>query len=174
MGKYLHRFDAEEDFNAAYNGEDYIEPWVSYTNESGRVDYNKSFDLEIYYTNNGEVQIMPDGARILHASEGIGIVEEIETQYSATEVGYSYIVNGPYIVSQTPPKETLSGTLNYNGITIGCTFSYDTEQSLGGKYVWVAPIQSDDISELYGVEFECTFDTENNVWKSKVKMSIMN
>ena len=34
MGKYLHKFDTEADFNAAYNGSDYHEPWVSYTEEA--------------------------------------------------------------------------------------------------------------------------------------------
>ena len=172
MGKYLHRFDAEEDFNAAYNGEDYIKPWVSYTDESDRVDYNKIIDLEVSFTSDGEVKMAIDGARILHASEGIGIVEEIETQYSATEIGYSYIVNGPYIVSQTPPKEELLGTFNYNGIMVNCTFSYDTEQSQEGKYVWLAPIQIADAPKLYEVRFKCTFDTENNVWKSKAEIGL--
>ena len=33
MGKYLHKFDAVSDFQDAYYGEDYNEPWVSYTDE---------------------------------------------------------------------------------------------------------------------------------------------
>ena len=46
MGKFLHKFNAEEDFNEAYNGEEYIEPWVSYTDvpemeDEEHVDYNK-------------------------------------------------------------------------------------------------------------------------------------
>lgn len=32
--KYLHKFTSLADFNAAYNGQDYIEPWVSYTVDS--------------------------------------------------------------------------------------------------------------------------------------------
>ena len=31
MGKYLHLYETENAFNAAYNGNDYHEPWVSYT-----------------------------------------------------------------------------------------------------------------------------------------------
>jgi hypothetical protein len=45
MGKYLHLFDTESAFTAAYNGNDYLEPWVSYTDETEgqeHVDYNKS------------------------------------------------------------------------------------------------------------------------------------
>lgn len=34
MGKYLHHYETESAFTATYNGEDYIEPWVSYTNET--------------------------------------------------------------------------------------------------------------------------------------------
>jgi hypothetical protein len=44
MAKYLHLFDTEAAFNAAYNGNDYLEPWVSYTDETQgqeHVDYNK-------------------------------------------------------------------------------------------------------------------------------------
>lgn len=41
MGPYIHLFDTEAEFNAAYNGNDYVEPWVSYTVQSDRVDYNK-------------------------------------------------------------------------------------------------------------------------------------
>lgn len=31
MAKYLHKFTSLEDFKAAYEGENYLEPWVSYT-----------------------------------------------------------------------------------------------------------------------------------------------
>lgn len=44
MGQYLHHYETENAFNAAYNGNDYHEPWVSYTNETEgqeHVDYNK-------------------------------------------------------------------------------------------------------------------------------------
>ena len=41
MGMYLHLFETENDFNAAYNGTAYTEPWVSYTKQDENVDYNK-------------------------------------------------------------------------------------------------------------------------------------
>lgn len=31
MAKYLHKFASLEDFKTAYEGADYLEPWVSYT-----------------------------------------------------------------------------------------------------------------------------------------------
>lgn len=42
MPRYLHKFETESEFECVYDGEDYIEPWVSLTMESDeRVDYNK-------------------------------------------------------------------------------------------------------------------------------------
>ena len=42
MGQYLHLFDTVSAFTEAYNGEAYQEPWVSYTEETSAVTYNKS------------------------------------------------------------------------------------------------------------------------------------
>ena len=48
MSVYLHYFESESDFRNEYDGEGYIEPWVSLTvNETvGRVDYNKDIERE--------------------------------------------------------------------------------------------------------------------------------
>lgn len=39
--KYLHKYETIQEFNDAYNGDAYEEPWVSYTVEDGKVEYNK-------------------------------------------------------------------------------------------------------------------------------------
>ncbi len=45
--KYLHLFETEQEFQEAYNGNDYEAPWVSLTNLTGSVHYNKiTNDLE--------------------------------------------------------------------------------------------------------------------------------
>ena len=41
MGKYAHLFQTASDFNAAYNGTGYTEPWVSYIVENSGITYNK-------------------------------------------------------------------------------------------------------------------------------------
>ena len=51
MGRYIHYFKAESDFQNQYNGENYEEPWVSLTKDTvlvpeGRVDYNKDIERE--------------------------------------------------------------------------------------------------------------------------------
>lgn len=55
MGQFLHKFDTESAFSAAYNGNDYHEPWVSLVDENGQVDYNKHVvvinSLPLYHGN---------------------------------------------------------------------------------------------------------------------------
>ena len=42
MGKYIHLFETDAEFQAMYNDDEkYIEPWASYTREAERCDYNK-------------------------------------------------------------------------------------------------------------------------------------
>lgn len=43
MGKYLHNFESFNDFEREYYGEDYLEPWVSYTHDGTdeEVRYNR-------------------------------------------------------------------------------------------------------------------------------------
>ena len=40
--KYLHNYRTNAEFTPEYEGEGYLEPWVSYTKEPDRVDYNKN------------------------------------------------------------------------------------------------------------------------------------
>lgn len=49
--KYLHKFTSLAAFNSAYNGQNYIEPWVSYTVDSNleQVNYNKENVPQIEY-----------------------------------------------------------------------------------------------------------------------------
>ena len=42
MGKYIHLFETNNEFISAYTGDDYLEPWVSYTEQTDDVNYNKS------------------------------------------------------------------------------------------------------------------------------------
>ena len=48
--KYLHLFETETAFNSTYNGEGYEEPWVSYTEEAERVNYNKTEEQKLLET----------------------------------------------------------------------------------------------------------------------------
>ena len=41
MIKYIHYFETNNDFDKEYNTSAYTEPWVSYTEENGEINYNK-------------------------------------------------------------------------------------------------------------------------------------
>ena len=65
MGKYLHHYGTESDFNTAYNGEDYIEPWVSYTEGKRAVikgRYEGMGDIFDFYAE-GEFELKETGSK---------------------------------------------------------------------------------------------------------------
>lgn len=69
MGNYLHRFSTDTEFNAAYSGSEYHAPWASYTEESERVDYNKSKYYEpftIIFEESGTFYFESPGSEIVN------------------------------------------------------------------------------------------------------------
>ena len=39
--EYIHLYETEQQFNAEYDGSEYKEPWLSYTESEDEVNYNK-------------------------------------------------------------------------------------------------------------------------------------
>lgn len=37
---YIHHYETTQQFETAYNGSDYVAPWVSYTEDADQVTYN--------------------------------------------------------------------------------------------------------------------------------------
>ena len=58
MPKFLHKFNTADEFKAAYNGEGYREPWVSYT-RSG--DTTVKSDVDVYIDDSDPDMIYPVG-----------------------------------------------------------------------------------------------------------------
>lgn len=78
MGKYLHKFDSEADFTSAYNGDDYLEPWVSYTEtQNPHVDYNKRPGIDMG---------LPSGTRWAETNLGADAPEGSGTKYAWGEM----------------------------------------------------------------------------------------
>ena len=48
--RFLHYYESDSDFQTDYNGEAYVEPWVSLTKENEDVNYNKKGDYTINVT----------------------------------------------------------------------------------------------------------------------------
>lgn len=132
--KYLHKFTSLTDFQAAYDGQDYIEPWVSLTidtvNDVNRVDYNKQptteeYDIEIDCNGQGNCA----GQEILSMSTNVGPYQIIE------DYSYMYTVTNPNLT--TNPLSTLkvkvvNGPNNSDGV-YECTY-YDNDGDHGWEY----------------------------------------
>ena len=137
MGKYLHLFDTESAFNAAYNGSDYLEPWVSYTDEDDftpHVDYNKSQNWVIIgaAANGSAGHVLSAGTKFVPGSQG--------AKYTFTWPGET---GGPYretfIVGETMVPEGY--------------YVFDGRWSFLGKYSGLG-FQNEASNNCYFVEFD--------------------
>ena len=98
MAQYLHLFETENEFTSAYTGENYNEPWVSYTEETEKVDYNK-YDP---YNGYGHVDLgLPSGTIWATCNVGASSPEGYggffawgETEPKSRYAGDSYIFSG--------------------------------------------------------------------------------
>ena len=73
MGRYIHKFSTAAEFRAAYEGTAYTEPWVSLTEETSEVNYNK------YDPSNGHAYVdlgLPSGT--LWATMNVGATSETD------------------------------------------------------------------------------------------------
>ena len=82
--KYLHLFENVSDFNAAYNGADYYEPWVSYTIEDENLHYNKHPEDEPF-----TIEIINGGQISLWTNEGREYDEEWQEHLLLPQIWYS-------------------------------------------------------------------------------------
>ena len=102
MERYIHLFETEAEFNEARQN-NYLEPWVSYTETSERVDYNKPDYTKIPFTiealgsgnitwalGNKTVQYSKNGSswETMDSSTTISVVEGDEIQFKGTNTDY--------------------------------------------------------------------------------------
>ena len=138
MGKYLHRFDAEEDFNEAYNGEDYIEPWVSYTDETEgeeHVDYNRTTGNKVV------INAICDQTQD-YWYESIGYeVEYASSDFVPFSSGATYEFRCPwgnetFVVGQTYEYDEYTNPIEFDG---HFSVSYDGLDPLVPTYIHMVP-----------------------------------
>ena len=135
--KYLHKFNSAAEFEAAYNGNDYIEPWVSLTidavNDVNKVDYNKQpvveeYDIEIDC--NGEATCV--GQEILSMSSRVGPYDDVEA--------YTYSTTNPNLTTNPLPTlkvKVVNGPNNSDGV-YECEY-FDND----GNHTWEYSISDD-------------------------------
>jgi hypothetical protein len=82
MGRYLHLYETTSDFEADYNGTAYTEPWVSLTEQSGGVNYNKKpgmpeITYDMQFGDGGEVECDDLGALTCEGLENTAVTYPI-------------------------------------------------------------------------------------------------
>ena len=105
MAKYLHLFETENAFSAVYDGEDYLEPWVSLTMETSAVNYNKAeepvgeiwLDLStggyVQPTGRGDINLQTSDVPETWPHETVLVKEPngIVRQYTCTDYDYDFV-----------------------------------------------------------------------------------
>ena len=110
--EFIHKFDTIADFNDGIKN--YVEPWVSYTQEINRIDYNNIMDTNGYeFVNLG----LPSGTLWATCNVGASSPEEyggyyawgeIEEKESYSENNYKWYSNSAYTkYNSTDGKTTL-------------------------------------------------------------------
>ena len=76
MGKYIHKFDTVSEFND-YRNENYKQPWLSYTSENDKMDYNE-YSAEDYEMLNTPLtfEALEDSTEVVFYQSGIAEDEE--------------------------------------------------------------------------------------------------
>lgn len=103
MAKYIRNFQTENEFKSAYNGSEYIEPWVSLT-KRGHGDVVK-MTVNIP-DDEGQVDVVYIGTALV-------VLEESETCY----------YGGPF----TEQQVTATGTFDYKGTTLDTAATTSSE-----------------------------------------------
>lgn len=146
--KYIHLFKTDSEFTTAYNGPDYIEPWLSLTEETMTIGTSKP-KLTDFSAEPLTFNILSDGT-IRWRAEGKTIKKAIEYKLNDNEwtsitsnTGYSAplikVHSGDKIQFKGNNTQYATNTLNYNSFS-GSTASFEAEGNI--------------MSLIYGDEFK--------------------
>ena len=92
----IHLFETVSAFTESYEGEGYLEPWVSYTRENTHVDYNKPKELNL--------RVPAYNSESALISEGAWTDEEVEILNNI----FDYIIYNPRSCRSTYYKNNVS------------------------------------------------------------------
>lgn len=156
MGKYIHLFENESAFDVDYHGDNYLEPWVSLTEDIERVDYNKVDYSKIPLT----FEILSDG--------NIGLVVSDE---NAPKTKVLYSINNGVWTELIPTNNTTFPVVNGDVVQFkGDNPTYGSYVSYVGHYTYfnstcnyrikgniMSLIDSTNFASLKELQSGCTF-----------------
>ena len=153
MGRYLHLFETEGEYGAARES-DYEEPWVSYTEETEKVNYNKTEDEKLIETPL-TFEIIDDGIIYWKAS-GTNITKTIEYKINDGEwtsngiSALSITVEAGNTVQFRGNNTQYATSSQYNSFS-GSTAQFNVKGNI------MSLINSSDFSTLTTLPSSCTF-----------------
>ena len=133
--RYLHEFDTVAEYTTARN-DNYLEPWVSYTEENTKVNYNKSeyeTPLTFEITGNGNIYwkaksgTSESGLRTIEYKKNNG---EWKTITSSTGGASITVSSGDTVLFRAPQGvtyTTLSDTYDNANFFSGCTCAFNVK-----------------------------------------------
>lgn len=125
MGKYIHYFDTEADFNEVRTN-NYVEPWVSYTEEGGGVAYNITEEERKRLLLSTPFTIEALGSGDIGWSLGSKTV-----QYSKNGGSWETMTSGTTISVASGDRVRFKGTNeNYSGNTITTTGQFNVKGNI--------------------------------------------
>ena len=174
MGQYLHHYETENAFNTAYNGSDYHEPWVSYTDETEgqeHVDYNKispqdAFNagnfVRISFNFNGE-EGQSSGQYFRNALCTVDFGPNFDNSLNSAFVS-SGELNTNFMKMFTCPGQEFDTNNGYSGFRTGeysysALFLYDVSGGWTEFLNKYTPIFTEE-----NTAYKCAYDTETNKW----------
>ena len=162
MAQHLHLFETVSAFTEQYKGEGYKEPWVSYTEENGKVVYNKN-PLEEYLTfeilSGGTMYWKKNGQReswygvTIEYSKNNG---ETWTSIMSTSAGTAFQVSSGDVILFRGNNSRYS-TIDSVYSNDSCIFSAATGVKFNIRGNIMSLINSENFSTLKTLPTSCTF-----------------
>ena len=123
MSRKIHLYRTESEFEEVYDGEGYVEPWLSYTRQTGDVNYNKTYTINVY------------GADYTHS---YGLDQTFWNDSVSHDPIATYTITDPDDLKScewfTGIRDGIGAELIVGSYTYGETFNVENDMSLKGEY----------------------------------------
>ena len=120
MAKNIRKFKLESEFVSVYNGDEYIEPWVSYVEETSGMAYNKAYLKEIEIKNLKMVGNVPASGATVNKDNCTYVVYAVYSNYSREDITAQAEVTGSLVVEASQIEQShLAGVLTLTATYLG-------------------------------------------------------
>ena len=120
MAKNIRKFKLESEFVSVYNSDEYIEPWVSYVEETSGVAYDKAYLKEIEIKNLKMVGNVPASGATVDKDNCTYVVYAVYSNYSREDITAQAEVTGSLVVEASQIEQShLAGVLTLTATYLG-------------------------------------------------------